>query len=207
METKRNAHVIKIFIDFMRKFILRSNIFHLNLSGMQLGKVINKLVESIKANSTLCCVHLSENNVPLEIINYMDKTLYIPEEQSTRLNKFRPVKTEQQDDGDQYEDEQLSSGRPMTGGIDNYGNVGGRKVALQADGAARNQHAHATGSVEPARLRADLESEVVRLAQAQGLSINTDLKSVRQSAQGTDRGPQGQNSKRKTNMNEVPLQG
>jgi hypothetical protein len=75
VETSRTQPLVKIFIDKMRKFILRSNIFHLDLTGMQLGKLVNKLVESIRASSTLCCVHLSENNIPFEIMKYMDKTL------------------------------------------------------------------------------------------------------------------------------------
>ena len=61
---EKNRQIVKSFVYQMRKFILRSNIFHLDLSGMMLGKIVNKLIESIKASSTICVVHLSQNGIP-----------------------------------------------------------------------------------------------------------------------------------------------
>ena len=55
------------FVMLMRRFILRSKIFHLNISGMQLGANVHKLTEVIKASTTLAVVHLSDNYVPLEV--------------------------------------------------------------------------------------------------------------------------------------------
>lgn len=76
----------------MRRFILRTQIFHLNLEGMNMGKTVTKLVHSIKASSTLNCVHLDMNNVPAEIVYDMDRELNIPETQEIKMNKFRPFK-------------------------------------------------------------------------------------------------------------------
>ena len=59
----------------MRRFILRTQIFHLNLMGMSLGKTVTKLVHSFKASSTLNCVHLDLNNVPPEHVYDMDMVL------------------------------------------------------------------------------------------------------------------------------------
>lgn len=57
---------------------------------MSLGKTVAKLVQSIKASSTLNCVHLGMNNIPLEIIYYMDKEFGTPETRGNKLNYFRP---------------------------------------------------------------------------------------------------------------------
>ena len=72
MPSSKHKNLVKAFVDSMRRFILRSQIFHLDLTGMNLGKLVTKLVHSIKANSTLNCIHLSKNNVPLEIMYNMD---------------------------------------------------------------------------------------------------------------------------------------
>ena len=92
-QEKRSKHYIKDFVNTMRRFILRTQIFHLNLMGMCLGKTVAKLVHSFKASSTLNCVHLDMNNVPAEIVFDMDNVLDIPETQSklTQINKFRPL--------------------------------------------------------------------------------------------------------------------
>ena len=74
----------------MRRFILRTQIFHLNLNGMSLGKTVSKLIHSIKASSTLNCVHLDSNNIPPEIIYDMDMVLSIPETHMPKVHKFRP---------------------------------------------------------------------------------------------------------------------
>ena len=58
---------------------------------MSLGKTVAKLVHSIKSSSTLCAVHLSMNNVPLEIVYDMDKELYVPETRGNKISKFRPL--------------------------------------------------------------------------------------------------------------------
>lgn len=57
---------------------------------MSLGKTVAKLVQSIKASSTLNCVHLGMNNIPLQIIYYMDKEFGTPETRGNKLNYFRP---------------------------------------------------------------------------------------------------------------------
>ena len=87
---KRSYHIIKDFVNTMRRFILRTQIFHLNLVGMSLGKTVGKLVHSIKASSTLNCIHLDQNNVPLDYIYDMDCELDIPEMHYPKVNKFRP---------------------------------------------------------------------------------------------------------------------
>ena len=51
------------FVMLMRRLILKSKIFHLNLSGMQLGANVHKLTEVITASTTLAVVHLSDNSV------------------------------------------------------------------------------------------------------------------------------------------------
>lgn len=76
---KRSFLLIKDFVNTMRRFILRSQIFHLNLEGMMLGKTVSKLVHSFRASSTLNCVHLNMNNVPPEVVYDMDFSLGIPE--------------------------------------------------------------------------------------------------------------------------------
>ena len=70
---------------------MRTQIFHLDLTGMSLGKTVAKLTHAIKASSTLCCVHLSMNNVPLEIVYDMDKELGVPESRGNKINRFRPL--------------------------------------------------------------------------------------------------------------------
>ena len=57
--------LLRQFVTIMRRFILRTKIFHLDLSGMNLGKTVGKLIHSIKNSSTLCCIHLDKNSVPL----------------------------------------------------------------------------------------------------------------------------------------------
>ena len=76
----------------MRRFILRSQIFHLNLSGMQLGANVHKLIEVIKASTTLAVVHMSENHVPQEVEAYIDSSLPIPDVSSKKISSFRPLK-------------------------------------------------------------------------------------------------------------------
>ena len=63
----------------MRRFILRTSIFHLDLTAMSLGKTVGKLIQSIKQSSTLVAVHMTNNNVPLDYVYNMDKELNIPE--------------------------------------------------------------------------------------------------------------------------------
>ena len=58
---------------------------------MSLGKTVGKLVQAINASSTLNCVHLSQNSVPLEIVYFMDRQLAIPETRGNKVNKFRPI--------------------------------------------------------------------------------------------------------------------
>jgi len=41
---KKQKGLVKNFINIMRRFILRTQIFHLDLTGMNLGKTVGKLV-------------------------------------------------------------------------------------------------------------------------------------------------------------------
>ena len=59
---------------------------------MSLGKTVAKLVHSIKASSTLNCIHLDMNSVPPEIVYDMDLVLGIPETHMPKISRFRPFK-------------------------------------------------------------------------------------------------------------------
>ena len=97
---KRSLVYIKDFVNTMRRFVLRSQIFHLNLNGMSLGSTVTKLLHSFKASSTLNCVHLCMNNIPEKIIRDMDFHFNIPEHQMPKINKFRPLKNEVEEEKD-----------------------------------------------------------------------------------------------------------
>lgn len=59
MKPRKNTTETERFVDNMRRFILTSKIFHLDLTGMQIGKPINKLIEACRASQTLGAIHLS----------------------------------------------------------------------------------------------------------------------------------------------------
>lgn len=61
----------------MRKLIGETQIFHLNLSGMNLGRLASKLVEPIRLSPQLNSIHLSANNLPPEVVTYIDRALTV----------------------------------------------------------------------------------------------------------------------------------
>ena len=115
----------------MRRFILRTSIFHLDLTSMSLGKTVGKLVHSIKQSSTLVAVHMSNNNVPLEYVYNMDKELGVPETQgNNRIAHFRPLEKERKStvmsSSNDQQTKLQTQANPSARGADrhaNYGNV------------------------------------------------------------------------------------
>ena len=87
----RSMQIVQQFVNAMRRFIPRTQIFHLNLNEMSLGKTVAKLVPAILKSSTLNVIHLGGNMVPLEIVYRMDADLGIPEALGTKIRSFRPV--------------------------------------------------------------------------------------------------------------------
>lgn len=75
----------------MRRLIVRSQLFHFNLTGMNLGAAVRKLVEPIRVAPCLNSVHLSQNFVPSEVIFYMDRALNVPDldHPELKVTKFR----------------------------------------------------------------------------------------------------------------------
>ena len=80
------------FVSSLRKIIVSTQIFHLNLSGMNLGKLARNLVEPIRLSSQLNSIHLSQNNLPEETVLYIDRALTVsqidpPERKVTRFRE------------------------------------------------------------------------------------------------------------------------
>ena len=122
----------------MRRFILRTSIFHLDLTNMSLGKTVGKLVHAIKQSSTLVAVHMSNNNVPLEYVYNMDKELGIPETQGNKINHFRPIERERKStvmSSEQQTKIQQSQANPSARGNRraNYGNVSDLAATVELD--------------------------------------------------------------------------
>lgn len=46
---------------------------------MNLGRLASKLVEPIRLSSQLNSIHLSANNLPPEIVTYIDRALNVPQ--------------------------------------------------------------------------------------------------------------------------------
>ena len=57
---------------------------------MSLGKTIGDLVPAIEKSSTLNCIHLSNNAIPLKHIDKMDKIFCVPESYDKKVKAFRP---------------------------------------------------------------------------------------------------------------------
>lgn len=87
---------IQGFIGSMRKLIAKSQIFHVNLSGMNLGKHVEKLVEAIKISPSLNSIHLSQNNLPADLVDLLDRTLKVPQTDEVKIRQFRQDKKEEE---------------------------------------------------------------------------------------------------------------
>lgn len=130
----RHQALVKQFVNTMRRFILRTQIFHLDLTAMSLGKTVGKLVQSIKQSSTLNAVHLSNNNVGLDYVYNMDKELGIPETQGNKINRFRPLERERKSqimstENRTKENSQARNSARQDNARLNYGNTGADKIA------------------------------------------------------------------------------
>jgi hypothetical protein len=79
------------FVSNIRKLIMKSQLFHLNLSGMNLGRLTSKLVEPIRISTSLNAVHLSANNLPRDLIHYLDSALKVPhtDPPEYKISQFR----------------------------------------------------------------------------------------------------------------------
>ena len=163
----RHRALAKHFVNMMRRFILRTSIFHLNLEGMGLGKIVAKLVHSFKASSTLNCVHLSDNNVPLEIIYDLDTQLQVPETLGTRLTKFRPIEKEEKlSEAAKQADSEENPTDEGGSAEENFGNVSAPPIKVE-------------NSLQPQNtLKEDLIAELKRLQENKAVGKNA-LKSFR----------------------------
>jgi len=86
-----NFRYQKKFISRIRNLIGFGKLFHLNLSGMNLGISICDLAEAITNSKSLCGVHLSNNGkLSPEVIYFLDKTLLIPSRQRTKMGEELP---------------------------------------------------------------------------------------------------------------------
>ena len=123
-----NPKYQKKFICRIRNLICFGRLFHLNLSGMNLGKSICDLAEAIKTSENLCGVHLSDNGkLSPEVLYFLDKTLNIPRSQQTKVGevisqffvkKFKPPGEEKEamlssEDSEEYHSEKLEKGKPV----------------------------------------------------------------------------------------------
>jgi len=81
VETRDTKKYVHSFVNSLRKLIMKSRIFHLDLTGMQLGSNVHRLVEPLRNCLNICSLHLSNNAIPPEIKFYLDRALKIPPEQ------------------------------------------------------------------------------------------------------------------------------
>jgi len=63
---------------------------------MSLGKTIGDLAPAIEKSSTLNCIHMSNNAIPLKHIDKMDKKFCVPESYTHKVKAFRPFEVKKQ---------------------------------------------------------------------------------------------------------------
>jgi hypothetical protein len=60
------------FVEKLGKFIRKANLLiHFDLSGLQLAHLAEGLIQPIRESTSLCVVHLSNNQIPRETKNLL----------------------------------------------------------------------------------------------------------------------------------------